>query len=147
MDPGPNTPCPCGSGSKYKRCCRPLHKGAAAPTPEALMRSRYAAYDLGLVVYLIQTTHPDSPHREADEAAWADDLRAYCAATRFLGLTVQSAETRGDTGVVTFRALWARGGDMGALDERSTFYRVGGRWLYHDGVKPRATVSGGGAEP
>ena len=41
-------PCPCGSGRAFDECCGPFLSGAAAaPTPEALMRSRYAAYALG----------------------------------------------------------------------------------------------------
>ncbi|MFN7145721.1 MAG: SEC-C metal-binding domain-containing protein, partial [Myxococcota bacterium] len=39
--PSANAPCPCGSGRKAKGCCLPILEGAAAPTPEALMRSRY----------------------------------------------------------------------------------------------------------
>jgi SEC-C motif-containing protein len=41
--------CPCGSDNKkYTDCCgRYLDGGEAAPTAEALMRSRYTAYALG----------------------------------------------------------------------------------------------------
>lgn len=40
--------CPCGSQIEYKSCCGVYHQGArVAPTPEALMRSRYTAYSLG----------------------------------------------------------------------------------------------------
>src|SRR5437867_3549203 len=38
--------CPCHSGKKYSECCEPYHQGLPAPTPLALMRSRYAAYAL-----------------------------------------------------------------------------------------------------
>ena len=41
---GPNDPCPCQRGAKYKRCCRALHRGAPAETPLPLMRSRYAVH-------------------------------------------------------------------------------------------------------
>ena len=47
--------CPCGSGKSYAVCCGLLHTGAAAPTAEALMRSRYSAYGLGLEPYLLAT--------------------------------------------------------------------------------------------
>ena len=45
-------PCPCGRAAGYAECCGALHaaftagQGLAAPTPEALMRSRYAAFVL-----------------------------------------------------------------------------------------------------
>lgn len=31
---GRNTPCPCGSGKKYKKCCLMLQKGATQPKPQ-----------------------------------------------------------------------------------------------------------------
>src|ERR1041385_6225975 len=55
--------CPCCSKLRYQECCRPLHRAEAmAATPEALMRSRYAAFALGLGAYLVDTlsaAHPD----------------------------------------------------------------------------------------
>jgi SEC-C motif-containing protein len=37
--------CPCGSQKPFSDCCEPYVSGAeAAPTAEALMRSRYSAY-------------------------------------------------------------------------------------------------------
>src|SRR5947208_1479091 len=65
---GPNEPCPCHSKKKYKKCCGPAHGGTPAPTPEALMRSRYSAYVLGLAEYVLDTTSKDSPHARTDRA-------------------------------------------------------------------------------
>lgn len=31
---GRNTPCPCGSGKKHKKCCLMLQKGATQPKPQ-----------------------------------------------------------------------------------------------------------------
>src|SRR5206468_6493939 len=39
--------CPCGSPLPYDDCCGRLHVGTAAPTAEALMRSRYSAFATG----------------------------------------------------------------------------------------------------
>ena len=43
--------CPCDSGRPYAACCAPWHAGLNvgmhAPSPEALMRSRYSAFVLG----------------------------------------------------------------------------------------------------
>jgi SEC-C motif-containing protein len=55
-----STPCPCGSPHPYDACCQPLHQGAAAASAEALMRSRYSAYVLGLEDYLLATWHADT---------------------------------------------------------------------------------------
>jgi uncharacterized protein YchJ len=37
--------CPCGQGLPYAQCCGPAHDGAPPATAEALMRSRYTAFD------------------------------------------------------------------------------------------------------
>jgi len=49
--------CPCASGKAYASCCQMWHDGVAAPDAEALMRSRYSAYVLGLRTYLLETWH------------------------------------------------------------------------------------------
>ena len=47
--------CPCG-GERYKKCCYPFHKNKKKPkTPLELMKSRYSAYALGEVKYIIKT--------------------------------------------------------------------------------------------
>ncbi|MBJ7449651.1 MAG: hypothetical protein JHC93_04750, partial [Parachlamydiales bacterium] len=50
--------CPCHSSLDYEKCCKPFHDGIPAPTALALMRSRYSAYALHLIEYIIATTHP-----------------------------------------------------------------------------------------
>jgi SEC-C motif-containing protein len=126
----PNTLCPCGSTKKAKRCCGPLLDGQAAPTAEALMRSRYVAYSLGDVAYVQHTTHSRSPHREADLAAWTARLRQFCEETTFVGLRVLSAETAGEQATVRFWASLKRGADDVSFGEESRFAREGGRWVY-----------------
>jgi len=52
------TNCPCGSGTAFNQCCQPYHlKVKAAPTAEALMRSRYSAFVVADADYLYETTH------------------------------------------------------------------------------------------
>jgi len=51
--------CYCGSGVLFNQCCQPIIEGMQpAMTAEALMRSRYSAYVIHNVDYLIETTHP-----------------------------------------------------------------------------------------
>ena len=128
-----NAACVCGSGRKARACCLPLHEGAAASSPEALMRSRYAAYATARVGYLVATTHPDSPHRGADTRTWAEELRAYCAALVCEGLTVHEAGEDADGGYVAFTARLRLDGRDVSFRERSRFRRVDGRWTYLDG--------------
>ncbi|MGQ7248504.1 YchJ family protein [Halomonas sp. V046] len=123
----PETRCPCGSGLALPRCCQPLHQGACATTPEALMRSRYSAFALGLDDYLRETWHPDSR-----PAVVSDD------GTEWKRLEVLASSMQGDSGRVHFRATFTEGAGRrqrwGVLEEDSRFTREQGRWLYLDGA-------------
>jgi SEC-C motif-containing protein len=127
-------PCPCGQRLTYERCCGPLHAGAAAVDPVALMRSRYSAYARGLVDYVVATTDPEGEAWGRDEAAWREDVAAFCAANRFEGVDVIEARVdgagEGGQGWVTFRARLRQGSADATFVERSRFVLRGGRWLY-----------------
>ena len=65
--------CPCGLGDPYDACCGRLHRGEAfAATAEQLMRSRYSAFAVGDLDYLLAPWHPST--RPA-ELALDDELR------------------------------------------------------------------------
>lgn len=50
--------CPCGSGNLFSNCCQPIiNRFKKALTAEELMRSRYSAYVITEVDYLIDTTY------------------------------------------------------------------------------------------
>ncbi|MCJ8328529.1 MAG: SEC-C domain-containing protein [Lentisphaeria bacterium] len=54
-----NNPCPCGTGELYENCCERFYSGKSFPeTAEELMRSRYCAYVMNQLDYLVQTTDP-----------------------------------------------------------------------------------------
>jgi len=130
---GPNAPCPCDSGRKHKHCCRRLHRGTPAPNAEALMRSRYSAYAVGDVAYLMATTHPDGPHWR-DDAGWAEELAAFCESTEFVGLRVIGhGKLPNGEAWVEFEADLRQSGRAVPMHERSRFRRLDGRWLYLDG--------------
>lgn len=133
--PRRNAPCCCHSGKKYKHCCEPWHRGQRPPTAAALMRSRYAAYALGLTDYVMATTHPDGPHWETDQVAWAEGIRAFGAGTSFDGLHLDEDDQRDDEAWVTFTATLQQGGQDASFTERSHFLRVDRRWLYHAGER------------
>jgi SEC-C motif domain protein len=130
----PTKDCPCFSGLRYGVCCAPMHRGELeAASPEALMRSRYSAFALGLGVYLVKTLASDHPDRAHDETALARELSRAKERQRFLGLTIVSARDEGETGEVTFHArIFERGKDI-SFSERSTFRREGGAWRYAGG--------------
>ena len=115
--------CPCGRGASYGDCCGRLHQGKAkAQTAEQLMRSRYSAYVMGEVEYLL-TTHPDLrvPMVQRRRA-----LRRSCRQTRWLGLTILEVTGGGlqdCEGTVCFEAQFSAGGRKGTLRETSLFQR------------------------
>jgi SEC-C motif-containing protein len=121
--------CPCGSGSAYAACCGPRHDGSSpAPTCEALMRSRYAAFALADVGYLSRT------HSTPTSAADARELEAWTRSVCWLGLQVLDAPpAAGDEGEVAFAATYLDRTGQVTLRERSRFRRVEGRWLYVEG--------------
>ena len=125
-----NKLCPCHSKKRYKNCCEPYHKGKNPPTAEALMRSRYAAYSLGLVDYVIDTTDPAGGKYKSPRAIWTQELETFCQTTQFLGLEIIDASQN----MVTFRVNLVQHGKPSPYIERSIFTRPNGRWLYFDGM-------------
>ena len=100
------------------------------------MRSRFCAYALGEVAYVIATTDPQGPQFQPNRARWEAEVEAFCAGTEFRALEVLEASEEGDEGRVTFRATLLQGGADASFAERSRFRRRQGRWLYHSGVHP-----------
>ncbi|MGW0780942.1 YchJ family protein [Streptomyces sp. NPDC002913] len=124
----PESPCPCGLPASYAECCGRFHSGAAAaPTCEALMRSRYAAFAVRDAGYLLRTWHPATRPQTLD----------LDPATRWVRLEIMAA-TEGSafhtTGTVTFRAHYTDGGGPGSLHEKSRFVRHEGAWVYEEAV-------------
>ena len=124
----PDARCPCLSGFPFGECCGPVLAGErAAPTAEALMRSRFTAFALGDRNHLLASWHPDTRPEDLE----LDD------AMRWYRLDVESTDGGSpfDTeGEVTFTAYYKSGSERGSLHERSRFTRYDGRWVYLDGV-------------
>ncbi len=126
-------PCPCTSKKPYDRCCGPFHSGTASPeTAEQLMRSRFSAYALAKVDYLI-STRPKAKQVDEDR----EELALYCKSVSCVGLKIVGKEMGGkgdDTGVVTFHASLQTNGRRSLHIETSSFAREQGKWVYVDGV-------------
>ena len=127
---GPNTPCPCGSKVKYKKCCQRYHKGATPPTALLLMRSRYSAYAVGESGYIVKTTHPNNPDYSEDVATWRESIQQFTENTEFLGLEIVEFIEGEEESFVTFKAQLS----SGEMVEKSRFLKVEGCWLYVDGI-------------
>lgn len=138
-----SAPCPCGDGRSYDQCCQPLHQGQPAAHAGRLMRSRYSAYVLGLIDYLVDTTLP-AQRPQLDRAAMAQWSRD----SQWLGLQVMQEDVNSGTAQrtqVTFAARWA---DPDGSEQRhlecSDFCRLGERWYFID---PNHPLSAGRNDP
>jgi SEC-C motif-containing protein len=81
------TSCPCGSGRGFDECCGPLLAGGAAPSPEALMRSRYSAFTRADLDYLENTLAP-----EAKEDYDRGETETWVKEAKWDGLEIRAAE-------------------------------------------------------
>lgn len=133
--------CPCKSGKSYGDCCgRYIDAGVPAPTAEALMRSRYSAFALRNVDYVLKT-HLGFDDTPATREAVDKDLHA----TEWTNLIVRNSRRGGPAdkeGEVTFvaacRPRVAGLGDntsapISQLHERSQFVKKDGLWFYTEG--------------
>jgi SEC-C motif-containing protein len=100
------------------------------------MRSRYAAFALGLAPYLLETLAAGHPDLGAPRDRLLRELASLRDVRRFMGLRVVGewvGEGRPDRGEVLFVArLFERGKNVG-FAELSSFAREGGRWRYAEG--------------
>ncbi len=124
------TPCPCQSTKPYTQCCaRYIESHLKAPTPEALMRSRYTAYTLARIDYIAQTQlSPAADNFSIDEAqTWAQT-------SKWLGLEIhQTYMDEKNRGFVEFTAHFKINGRKQNIHELSEFHQQNGRWFYVSG--------------
>jgi SEC-C motif-containing protein len=119
-----NSPCPCGSGEKYKKCCQIYHKGAIAKDALTLMKSRYSAFAVGDAKYIVKTS------------AFYEDLReieAFCKGCSFEGLEIVEYVEGESESHVSFRVAITCGKEDASFREKSRFVKREGRWLYESG--------------
>jgi SEC-C motif domain protein len=124
------TSCPCGRSTSKGQplaltvCCGLYHAGQPAPDAESLMRSRYSAFVLGDVPYLLATWHVSQRPAELTLEKGG----------QWLGLEIKHHQVTGlDAAEVEFVARFRVGGKATRQHERSRFVREDGRWFYVDG--------------
>ena len=121
--------CPCGSGVEFEACCGGIVDGRrSALTAEALMRSRYSAYILKKVDYLVETTHPDERSDDLHKS-----IRKWMKQVEWLKLHVVATADGldGDTeGRVEFIAEYLTDAGPGRHHECSVFEKIGDSWYY-----------------
>ena len=144
--------CPCPSGKEYAACCEPVIRGKRkASTAEELMRSRYSAYALGEVDWIVASQCEEGRQivdREAT-AQWSKQ-------STWRGMEVLTTQEGGaddQQGLVEFKAHYTVNGEDITHHEVAHFRRENNDWVFVDGieVKPRpfkrATAKVGANDP
>ncbi|HED32725.1 MAG TPA: hypothetical protein ENJ08_00715 [Gammaproteobacteria bacterium] len=140
--------CLCGVGKSTETCCLPLINGQKdAETPAQLMRSRYSAYAMGNVSYLMQSWHASTRPQGIE----LDSRLAWTGLT-LLGKhkmrdKAWGNETAGKEAYVAFIARFVSEGVAGQMHERSRFVFEQGRWFYVDGQQIESAAGEGSRRP
>lgn len=124
-----NLSCPCGSGQLLSGCCALLHAGQNAQSAEQLMRSRYSAYVLGKIDYIVKTTVP-AQQALLDVAA----ITAWSEQNQWQGLTIHRVQAKANArhAQVEFTAHFNNQQGAQTHRELSTFVRIGQQWYFLD---------------
>lgn len=133
--------CSCCSGAPYASCCAPFHRGEReAPTPEALMRSRFAAYANKLAPYIYRTLHANHDDRNRPEAEVLREIRDATSTLRFMHLAILDREAPNEEGLarVLFYARVFEKGQNRSFVELSDFLHDGVGWRYVRGRQAAA---------
>lgn len=133
--------CACCSGAPYASCCAPFHRGEReAPTPEALMRSRFAAYANKLAPYVYRTLHSNHEDRRRPETDVLREIRDATSTLRFMQLAVLDREPPNEEGLarVLFYARVFEKGQNRSFVELSDFLHDGTGWRYLQGRQAAA---------
>ena len=129
--------CPCQSNKSYEDCCGRFHTHAQFPeTAEQLMRSRYTAYVLKNVPYIVDTTVPSQQALLNVQAiqAWAEE-------TKWLRLQILNTESLTKTqSAVEFNAVFQGEEGEQTHHERSIFVKIDDRWYFVDPTVPLPTM-------
>lgn len=135
--------CFCGSNREFNDCCQGVLATQSATTPEQLMRSRFSAYCLKDIDYLVATWHPSQRGNNSHA-----DIAAFANSAHFIKLQVTQCSEQAPTlfkpapeviavadkvGFVEFIACFIQDEKLQQLHEISRFVQQQGRWYYLDG--------------
>ena len=129
--------CPCQSNKSYEDCCGRFHTHTQFPeTAEQLIRSRYAAYVLKNVSYIVDTTVPSQQALLNVQA-----IQTWAKETQWLGLQILKTESLTKTqSAVEFNAIFQGEEGEQTHHERSIFVKIDDRWYFVDPTVPLPTM-------
>jgi SEC-C motif domain protein len=118
--------CYCNSVKLFENCCEPYIKcDVTAPTAETLMRSRYTAYCIQAIDYLIATTHVSTRKFHSKT-----ETQTFASQNQWVKLEI--IDVSNDH--VEFKAYYLDTNLTPQIHhEKSTFAKEDGNWYYVDG--------------
>jgi SEC-C motif-containing protein len=121
--------CPCGSEKTYEVCCYIGHTAIEdIETAEQLMRSRYSAYVMADIDYLMKSHHSTTCPNDEKE-----DILKWTKAVEWIRLDVLNSSKGLKTdieGTVEFKAFFKEKGDISVIHENSKFIKENKYWVY-----------------
>lgn len=127
--------CPCGSQKSYHDCCQPFITHAKNPvTAEQLLRSRYTAFVIKDIDYVIDTHHPIT--RNTLSRAVLKDWIENSVWQELKIISVTNGGSGDDEGMIEFRAKYTEHGKALTHYETSVFKKYQGEWYFYDTYKP-----------
>lgn len=129
-----NSPCPCGSSLKYKKCCKVFHDNIKNPLNALeLMKSRFSAYAFKQCNYIIKTTHKENQDYSENVLEWKKEIEIFSSNTDFDKLEILEFIEGEIESFVTFRATLFQNKNNVSFIEKSRFKKEDNIWLYVDG--------------
>lgn len=126
--------CHCCSGLNFADCCQPFLLGTKkVETAESMMRSRYSAYVVVDVDYILKTTHRATRHLHQ-----ANTIKQWAKSSIWEKLEIISTQAGGETDVVgrvEFKAHFLDSNKRAQVHyEHSSFSKENGCWYFVDGL-------------
>ena len=129
-----NSPCPCGSLLKYKKCCKVFHDNIKNPSNSLeLMKSRFSAYAFKQSNYIIKTTHKENQDYSENILEWKKEIEIFSSNTDFDKLEILEFIEGKIESFVTFRATLFQNKNDISFIEKSRFKKEDNIWFYVDG--------------
>ncbi len=125
--------CPCGLNKLAEDCCLPIINGKKnAHTAEQLMRSRYTAFTIAEVDYLMSSHHSKTRNMKDKK-----EIKRWAKSVQWMGLSILDKEkgTASDTsGIVEFKAVFMENGQLDQIHEKSYFEKENNLWVYKNAI-------------
>ncbi|RKD98478.1 YchJ family protein [Marinifilum flexuosum] len=131
-----SSPCYCGKSNSYEECCGAIHSGKRkAETAQDLMRSRYSAFVIADITYILKTysskTRPLNQEKEILD--WAKSVEWQ----RLEVINTNKGNSTDVNGHVEFKAYYKEDGIDQCLHENSFFEKENEQWVYVSGEYPK----------